>query len=435
MGTRWTADHVLSLAPDPASRSAGRTLGSPAPWTDTGASGPLLWGHCQGSGKTPYRTIVHLAGPAYRCSCPSRKLPCKHAIGLLLLWSADEVPDVGEPSGDAAAWSAEREARVDRASGRQTAPKDPEQSGRTAARRRRRVESGLDELEMWLQDQVRDGISGAAANAYARFDPVAARLIDAQAPGPAGVLRRLPQVTSSGSGWPGRLLRELGLLHLLTRAHARVDQLPAPLAATVRQQVGYPMTSEEVLATPGVRDSWQVVGASESSNGSLTTRRTWLWGASSDRPALILTFGAARQAPDVPLPAGTSVEATLHFHPGSPSLRGLLGERHSEPRPYAAPAPSASPRTLKRLLDDRADAVAANPWTTSWPGLLDVRPARRGGRWALLDDSGESLPVTSERSRLWPILALSGGDVVTVAVELVDRVLVPFGAWPKEGTP
>ncbi|WP_211273319.1 SWIM zinc finger family protein, partial [Streptomyces hirsutus] len=90
-GVRWTADQVLALAPDTASRRAGSRLGAAGPWSGAGSSGEgALWGLCKGSGSKPYRTVVDLAdvsGPAYECSCPSRKFPCKHALGLLLLWA------------------------------------------------------------------------------------------------------------------------------------------------------------------------------------------------------------------------------------------------------------------------------------------------------------------------------------------------------------
>ncbi|MBW5486798.1 SWIM zinc finger family protein, partial [Streptomyces bambusae] len=89
-GVRWTAEQVLALAPDDASRKAGGRLGGAGPWSQTGGSASgSVWGLCKGSGSKPYRTVVDLTGPAYKCSCPSRKFPCKHALGLLLLWAAE----------------------------------------------------------------------------------------------------------------------------------------------------------------------------------------------------------------------------------------------------------------------------------------------------------------------------------------------------------
>src|SRR5919204_1955012 len=81
----WTAAQVAGLAPDAAAVRAAQGLAGPARWLALGRDGPALWGACQGSGEQPWQTQVDLAEPAFRCTCPSRKLPCKHALALLLL--------------------------------------------------------------------------------------------------------------------------------------------------------------------------------------------------------------------------------------------------------------------------------------------------------------------------------------------------------------
>src|ERR1700722_8597860 len=92
MPGRWSSDSVLALAPEDSSRRAAGPLSRPAPWHDIGATDDAVWGLCAGSGKNPYQVIVDLAGPAYKCSCPSRKFPCKHALGLLLNWASGTLP-------------------------------------------------------------------------------------------------------------------------------------------------------------------------------------------------------------------------------------------------------------------------------------------------------------------------------------------------------
>nr|EIF91997.1 hypothetical protein [Streptomyces tsukubensis NRRL18488] len=80
---------MLALAPDAASQKAGGRLATAGPWSGTGSGDGAVWGLCKGSGSKPYQTVVDTTGPAYKCSCPSRKFPCKHALGLLLLWAGD----------------------------------------------------------------------------------------------------------------------------------------------------------------------------------------------------------------------------------------------------------------------------------------------------------------------------------------------------------
>src|SRR3712207_4700320 len=105
----WTTERVLALAPDASSASAGRKLSTSAPWSQTGRDEQTVWGLCQGSGKKPYEVEVDLGEPAFKCSCPSRKFPCKHALGLLLLAAEQpaEVPP-GEPPERVTEWLASR---------------------------------------------------------------------------------------------------------------------------------------------------------------------------------------------------------------------------------------------------------------------------------------------------------------------------------------
>ena len=89
----WSTEQVTALAPDKQVASAGLKLASPATWSDAGVHEALVWGSAAGSGKRPYRVCVDLSGPAFKCSCPSRKFPCKHAVGLLHLWSRGQVAE------------------------------------------------------------------------------------------------------------------------------------------------------------------------------------------------------------------------------------------------------------------------------------------------------------------------------------------------------
>src|SRR4029079_18195899 len=85
----------MAAAPDSTSQTAGRRLARPGPWSAIGMSDGLVWGDCQGSGKTPYRVTVDTGARRYQCHCPSRQFPCKHAIGLLFLWAEYRIGESG----------------------------------------------------------------------------------------------------------------------------------------------------------------------------------------------------------------------------------------------------------------------------------------------------------------------------------------------------
>ena len=86
-------DKIERLAPDQGSLAAARKLLKPASWPTLASDGQgLIWGECQGSGATPYRIAVTEADAGYKCTCPSRKFPCKHALALMWM-RADSMAD------------------------------------------------------------------------------------------------------------------------------------------------------------------------------------------------------------------------------------------------------------------------------------------------------------------------------------------------------
>jgi SWIM zinc finger len=140
--TAPTADQARALAPDASAARAGEGLASVRHWPKLGRTERLVWGLCQGSGADPYQVAVDLAGPTFKCSCPSRKFPCKHGLGILLLHatqaSAFSSTDVPTWVSD---WLAARDVRaaaaVERAT--KTVDVDPAAQARRAEARERKI--------------------------------------------------------------------------------------------------------------------------------------------------------------------------------------------------------------------------------------------------------------------------------------------------------
>ena len=343
MAERWERVRVLALAPDASSQRAAHSLASGRSWLLTGAAEPgALWGECRGSAATPYRTVVDLAGPAYRCSCPSRKFPCKHALALLLLWADGSVAGRRRRAARLGRQLAHRTRRPGRPrAGRGTGePKDPKTAARRAEQREARVATGLGELDRWLCDQVRQGLAASQQAGDGHWDDIAARMIDAQAPGLAERLRALASVPHSGAGWDGRLLEEYALLRLLAVAYLRQAELPPPLRETIRSRIGFSLRQADVLAGgEPVRDHWQVLGRRDLEQDRIRTRRTWLQGRKTGRPALVLSFAPVGQVLDDTLTVGTDADADLVLLPRCrPAARHRAGQARRPRRRPAMPA-------------------------------------------------------------------------------------------------
>jgi hypothetical protein len=276
----WTAETVLALR-RPASAKAGRDLAVRRKWTTLGVSdsaegAPVFWGACQGSGKDPYFTRADTSEPAFKCTCPSRKFPCKHSLGLFLLFlQSPREFTTGKPPVWVTEWVEGRSARAAKRSEREARAADPDGEGTDpaqaekgakhaaarAAERERRVVAGVAELGLWLRDLVRQGLSTAPTRPASSWETMAARLVDAQAPGAARLVRQLATIPASGDGWPERLLDRMARLHLLLEGYSRIDSLPPDLAADVRTGLGWTTAQETLLELEACATSGRWSGA------------------------------------------------------------------------------------------------------------------------------------------------------------------------------
>ncbi len=391
----WTSDQVLKLAPDASAARSGRDLASVRRWAALGCNEEACWGECQGSGSSPYQTQIDLRGPAFRCSCPSRKFPCKHGLALFLLYAENQIAFAAcEPPAWVLEWQAARakkeEQRANKAEtareGEPAAPVDSAAQAKRLAQREAKVSAGLEELKRWLLDLVRQGLASAQARPYSFWESVAARMVDAQAPGLARAVSDLAGIPASGEGWPDRLLERLGRLLLLVEGYSRISDLPEPTQADLRSLVGWTQDQKELAGRPGVRDRWHVLGRRVEIEDRLKVQRNWLWGQTTGRAALVLSFAAGNQPLDVSLVPGTGIDAELVFFPSSWPLRALVKERHAFNRYHRGhDGRTVSPRSDERLWQraglqslDRTGASLAGKRHSLVPGWPLAHPRRRG---------------------------------------------------------
>jgi hypothetical protein len=436
-----TEEQVMAPAPDASAAKAGKGLAAARHWQGLGQSPAAVWGLCQGSAL--YQVQVELASLTTRCTCPSRKIPCKHRLGLLLLAAgAPAALPEAEPPEWVAEWlkkrttaSEQRQARV----AEKAASVDPAAQAKRAERRLAQVAAGVETFDLWLDDLARNGLAGLELQPSSFWEGQAARLVDAQAAGLAGRVRRIAAIPGSGSDWPERLLDQLGQLALLTHAFHRLDRLDPPLREDVRQAIGWTLTQEEVAAHGDVvTDDWLVLGQwVDATDERVRTQRTWLLCARSGRHALELKFSPMNPPFPEPIVPGIHQEADLAFWPSAYPLRARIAARHGAPAPLQGGLPSAS--TLDAALAGVARALARQPWLDRFLFILaGVTPVRdEEGQWRAQDSTGAALPLT--RGEHWPLLIFTGGAPCDLAAEWDGEELRPLGLmvgddyYPLEG--
>ena len=429
MNAGLTSEGIAALAPDAKVAAAGKKLGAPKSWQSLGRNQEALWGECRGS--AVYKVRVDLSDLAVKCSCPSRKQPCKHAISLLFL-SLEATPSDASSPDWVTDWLARRASRT--TAGKPSKGPDKAVAPDLVAREKRekkrlsRISAGLDALDLWMEDLVRGGLAAAGTQPPSFWEEQANRMVDAQAPGVAARLRRLSGLPNSSPDWPGKLLDGIGRLALLSKAFRRLDVLDDLLAESVRAEVGISLPQEEVLERgERVDDRWIVLGQRTEVEGRLTVRRTWLLGRDRRRYALVLQFAAAGSPFTEGFVSGTTWRGEIAFYPGAYPLRAVVRSRLGGGDSFGG---LPGHETVEAFLDHSSEATALQPWLERLPAalrgvvpLLDGGP--QGGRWLVRDRAGRALPLAGGEH--WALLSISGGRPVDLAAEWDGEGLIPLG--------
>src|SRR6185369_3771692 len=122
---------------------------------------------------------------------------------------------------------------------------DEKARARRIATRERRVEGGIEEFRIWLQDLARRGLAEVVSEGYKPFDAMAARLVDAQAATIARMVRGVGWRVAGGArgratedaanvDWADDLLDVMGRMFLLVETHGRRQNLSEAMQAEVR---------------------------------------------------------------------------------------------------------------------------------------------------------------------------------------------------------
>ena len=448
---------VEQLATDQASLKAAAGLAKPGKWSGAGTShdGALIWGECAGSGANPYRVMADLRDLGNKCTCPSRKFPCKHVLALLWLNAESVVP---LPPADTPAWVSEWLARrrtgggapkaasantpaadKDLRAAQQVEPEtvaDPNDTARREAAAATRAETtdrairdALDALEQWIGDQLRAGLASFIDDANARCRRIAARLVDGKAAALAGRLDELPSrllALPAGDRVRGAAV-ELGKLVLLARAFRATPRDP-----DIRRAVATTESRETLLADPQtlrLTSSWEVLAEQVlTRRDGLVSQTTWLLNLRADGPrfaALVDYYprSAGRRGPV--FTPGDRFSAELAFYPSRLPLRAVLLQRG------IAETTTAWPSADEALNVALTNLFLVVPWAFETPVLLPAGRIARddsGHVWWRPVDAAVALPIAGEAEGL-----ICGAELTHTAAIWSDSRLTLLAAQTPWG--
>lgn len=393
---------IEALAPDQPSLKAAAGLMKPAKWSNAGISADnrLIWAACAGSGANPYLVMADLSDMGSKCSCPSRKFPCKHVLALLWMradnslplqtsdtpdWVSDwlrrrrkpgSVPSINPNAAPPTVFDQPKDMRAATLAEPEAAEDSKAIARRAVAAEKRAAETdealldGVEALEGWISDQLRLGLAPFIDDVTARCRRIAARLVDGKAATLAGRIDELPARLLSlpvGDRVRGSVI-ELSKLILLVRAFRAESK-----NAAIRRSINTTENRDTLLENPEtlrITSVWEVLGEKvETRRDGLVSQTSWLLnlGPTGPRFAVLLDYYPASAGKRTSaFTIGEQFEGELVFYPAQTPSRALLLSRTSL-GDVNHDWPAATNGTIAALV---ADQLHQEPWLLEVPILL-----------------------------------------------------------------
>jgi len=437
----FTEEQVESIAPTPSAFKAGKKLGVSSKWQSSGKSEHAMWGTIKGSGSKPYYTQIDTQSLAYKCTCPSRQFPCKHAVALMLVAANDpqSIVDTDEPEW-VSEWINKRKGQQQKSEQKKETPKTPEQiekaqknKEKTQVKRLESIQEGAAELEDWISDLFKIGLVELPTKDMAEFAKVQARMVDAKASGLASWVRELSFLDyTKHQEWQDKAMKLLSKLYLLVKAIRNIQHYEPLWQQTIKNLAGLSQSKKELLQdeqAEKIKDHWLVVGQEEEKNNDIITQRNWLYGLTTNRQALLLNFATPFSTYETHLLPSSVIEAELVFFPSIQPYRAIInlqkGTTNSLPKHSALEILS-----LDQLMTSYRQYLNINPWIREQICVLEACQQLRQGKQHLLVSKGQSAlnispRFSTQKSLNW--LSISNNKPVTIFALWQNEEIVPLG--------
>lgn len=438
----YTEEQIQNLAPKESAFKAGKKLSVVSKWDSLQQSKRAIWGSIKGSGKKPYLVQIDSTNLAYKCTCPSRQFPCKHALGLLLVKSQNNSAFVETKEPDYVEdWIDRRSKRAEKIDKEEKELSEEEREKRTTAKAKRQDDkllltmAGVGELKLWLTDMIRVGILELPNRPKAYFETMMERMVDAKAPGLAGWIKALKNLPYKEQDlWQNQSLGIISKLYLLIKAAEKLQNYNTADKKAIQGLLGWTYTQQELLTDESnlsVKDHWLILGSHTEYQDDLTILRYWLYGLHTQKDALIIRFqNKFTSTKKIPLVHGTVAEAELTFYPGLEPHRAFIKKQktvvnHIDKKPVGLV--SWSDYQEKQML-----STQVNPWHNNHAGIINNISLAKDAQSLVAVDMDNAYQVIADEldeDRISTLLLNAIDKPITMAfVQRLDGIL-PLGLF------
>ena len=292
--------------------------------------------------------------------------------------------------------------------------------------------TGLEELDNWLQDTFRQGLASLEQQPFSFWKEISARMVDAKLGGIGKRLTRLSTIIGQQENWHEIVLDELSSFYLLIRGIKNLAQLPTPLQTDLLQIAGV-NTRKDDLFENGIQlqDTWMTLAVAHQEEDNLRSRKTWLYGWTSHRYALVIDFAWGRTDFTNHYEAGKVFTGTVVYYPSNTPLRVVVKEKMQLDKKFIKRIIGFP--SFTEFLNHYATNLANNPWLANHPCALEkVIPTLEKENLILVDSDKHIIPISVTLSEQWQLIAMSGGHPINLFGEWTGKVFIPLSMSVKE---
>ncbi|MEM9848062.1 MAG: hypothetical protein AAF847_09260 [Bacteroidota bacterium] len=402
-------------------------------WYELSGNGEVIWGTYR-SKRSKCQSVVDLRYDkiAFHCNCRSRKNPCKHGMGLILLMleANDSFTVVQEVPEEVQTWLKRRDQRLlPKAYTEEQLAELAKKRQQTREKRLQQMAQGLDELEIWLHDSVRAGLASLYKQPGSYWTTWSTKMIDAKMKGIAARFDRMP-ILLKEENWNELLLETMGDIYLIIRGFRNLEGLAAGLQDELFSIIGVNVKKEEVLQEKGIADEWCVLAIEEGEENRLLFQRVWLYGKNSQRFGLHLDFAWGTEPFKIEWQVGSVLAGEWVYYPASYPQRGLFRFFQKSNTDFAVTGIGS----FQVLQQHFTAAISKNPWLFQLAFFLEtVVPFISAEHLYLVDLHQQQIPCEmAEASKKWQLLALSGGHPIDVFGIWRNHTFLPLAAQKEK---
>ena len=441
----FTDQQIEKLAPKPSAFKAGKKLAVVSKWTALEQSKRAIWGSIKGSGKNPYLVQIDTNNIAYKCTCPSRQFPCKHALGLLLVLSNHKSSFIEKAEPDYVEdWIDKRAKRAQKVDKEEKELTEEEKEKRSNAKAKRLGDklnvsmTGVAELKLWLKDLIRIGILELPNRPASYFDTIMERMVDSKIPALAGWIKALKKLPYKEKDlWQDQALDIIAKLFLLIKAAENLDKYQESEQKAIKGLLGWTYNQKDMSSDPNsvsLKDRWLVLGSHSEVQDDLTIDRYWLVGLDTGKDALIIRFqnkfSIAQQEPIV---EGTVIEAELTFYPGLEPHRAFIKKQKEVHQ--SLDAQPAAIGTWKEYQGKRIEATQKDPWVNNKASIIEqIKIIKQSKSLIAVDSNRNYLKLSPEldQDKVSTLLLNTIGQPVKMAFTHRQNGILPLGLFIDE---